>query len=86
MGESKKDQSKENPTNKLASDKILEVKTYEDFNEEKPLSNDPNLKEPKVKNEDKGSIKMYTCSMHPEVISTKPGTCPKCGMKLVIKK
>ena len=27
----------------------------------------------------------YTCSMHPEVISNKPGTCPKCGMDLVVK-
>ena len=25
----------------------------------------------------------YTCSMHPEVKSDKPGKCPKCGMKLV---
>ncbi len=25
----------------------------------------------------------YTCLMHPEVISDKPGECPKCGMKLV---
>jgi len=30
--------------------------------------------------------KMYTCSMHPEVISDKPGKCPKCGMTLVEKK
>jgi Cu(I)/Ag(I) efflux system membrane fusion protein len=28
---------------------------------------------------------VYTCPMHPEVISDKPGTCPKCGMELVIK-
>jgi hypothetical protein len=28
----------------------------------------------------------YTCTMHPEVISDKPGECPKCGMTLVIKK
>ena len=26
---------------------------------------------------------MYTCSMHPEVVSDEPGKCPKCGMKLV---
>ena len=26
---------------------------------------------------------MYTCSMHPEVVQNKPGTCPKCGMALV---
>ncbi|MDN3654940.1 heavy metal-binding domain-containing protein [Ferruginibacter paludis] len=26
---------------------------------------------------------MYTCSMHPEVMSDKPGKCPKCGMDLV---
>ncbi|MGC8494349.1 MAG: heavy metal translocating P-type ATPase [Syntrophobacteraceae bacterium] len=24
----------------------------------------------------------YTCPMHPEVISDKPGSCPKCGMAL----
>ena len=28
----------------------------------------------------------YTCVMHPEVISDKPGKCPKCGMKLVVKR
>jgi hypothetical protein len=27
----------------------------------------------------------YTCSMHPEVHSDKPGNCPKCGMELVKK-
>jgi len=25
---------------------------------------------------------VYTCPMHPEVISDKPGICPKCGMAL----
>lgn len=29
---------------------------------------------------------VYTCPMHPEVISDKPGKCPKCGMELVAKK
>jgi hypothetical protein len=24
----------------------------------------------------------YTCSMHPDVVSDKPGKCPKCGMNL----
>lgn len=27
---------------------------------------------------------VYTCTMHPEVLSDKPGDCPKCGMKLVL--
>ncbi|WP_299700552.1 multicopper oxidase domain-containing protein [uncultured Pontibacter sp.] len=29
---------------------------------------------------------IYTCPMHPEVQSTKPGKCPKCGMTLVKQK
>jgi hypothetical protein len=28
----------------------------------------------------------YTCSMHPEVTSDKPGKCPKCNMDLIEKK
>ncbi len=27
----------------------------------------------------------YTCSMHPTVVKDKPGTCPVCGMDLVLK-
>ncbi|HNP48045.1 MAG TPA: heavy metal-binding domain-containing protein [Bacteroidia bacterium] len=27
----------------------------------------------------------YTCPMHPDVISDKPGTCPQCGMELQVK-
>src|SRR5262249_41026817 len=28
---------------------------------------------------------VYVCPMHPEVQSSKPGECPKCGMQLVVK-
>lgn len=24
----------------------------------------------------------YTCTMHPEVVRSRPGKCPKCGMTL----
>jgi len=27
----------------------------------------------------------YSCPMHPEIVSDKPGKCPKCGMPLVAK-
>lgn len=30
--------------------------------------------------------KTYTCPMHSEVTSSKPGKCPKCGMKLEVAK
>jgi FtsP/CotA-like multicopper oxidase with cupredoxin domain len=26
---------------------------------------------------------VYTCPMHPEVVSEEPGSCPQCGMKLM---
>ncbi len=28
----------------------------------------------------------YTCPMHPEVVQSTPGKCPKCGMDLVEKR
>ena len=31
------------------------------------------------------AVAIYTCPMHPEVASDKPGNCPKCGMTLVLK-
>lgn len=33
-----------------------------------------------------GQAQQYTCPHHPEVVQDKPGTCPKCNMKLVEKK
>ena len=29
---------------------------------------------------------IYTCEMHNEVMSERPGSCPKCGMDLVKQK
>src|SRR5437763_15643221 len=29
------------------------------------------------------AVAKSTCPMHPDVVSDKPGKCPKCGMKLV---
>ena len=41
--------------------------------------------EPKKVNTAAQSESAYTCPMHSEVISDKPGKCPKCGMELVEK-
>ncbi|WP_145859719.1 multicopper oxidase domain-containing protein [Pedobacter suwonensis] len=39
------------------------------------------------KNGSAGQAKViYTCVMHPEIQSEKPGNCPKCGMKLILQK
>ena len=34
---------------------------------------------------EKASSSTYTCPMHPEIVSDKPGKCPLCGMDLVQK-
>ncbi|MGZ3754744.1 MAG: heavy metal-binding domain-containing protein [Mucilaginibacter sp.] len=38
----------------------------------------------KVKTTKPGKVQ-YTCTMHPDVLTDKPGKCPKCGMTLVKK-
>ena len=58
----------------------------------------PSKKTPPAKKEGMGNMNMspkkaavetpssgetYTCPMHPDIHASKPGNCPKCGMKLV---
>ncbi len=40
----------------------------------------------KASNQSSGQAVKYTCSMHPDVVQDKPGSCPKCGMALVEKR
>ncbi|MBZ4407625.1 hypothetical protein K8640_05345 [Myxococcus sp. XM-1-1-1] len=47
----------------------------------------PDAKPPRVPEAEKpappdAGTPLYTCPMHPEVQSDKPGVCPKCNMKL----
>ncbi|MDD5425352.1 MAG: efflux RND transporter periplasmic adaptor subunit [candidate division Zixibacteria bacterium] len=37
-------------------------------------------------NSEPASRQLYTCGMHPQIISEEPGYCPICGMKLTPKK
>lgn len=39
----------------------------------------------KIQDHSMHPMQQYTCPMHPEVVSDKPGKCPKCGMALVPK-
>jgi hypothetical protein len=45
-----------------------------------PTEGWPGLRAPDDPAEDGPST--YACPMHPEVTSSKPGSCPKCGMSL----
>ena len=43
-------------------------------------------KKTETKDQNTTSKITYICTMHPEVVSDKPGKCSKCGMELVEKK
>ncbi len=43
-------------------------------------------KETGKKSKKHATTKKYTCPMHPEVVSIKPGKCSKCGMNLELAK
>lgn len=59
---------------------------------EKPKTDKPVMQMPKEVDKDtipsskQQPAVSYTCPMHPEIHSDKPGNCPKCGMKLVPEK
>jgi len=62
--------------------KVKNVKEAEKPKPAKPVqtTRTPIASQPKVHNQ---SHSAYSCPMHPEVTSDKPGKCPKCGMELV---
>jgi hypothetical protein len=71
---------------------MINQKTYEDFNKEKPdakgeFFTDGNKTADGVNlgNTDQKitEVKNYTCSMHPDVKSDTPDKCPICGMSLI---
>ncbi|HEY5500198.1 MAG TPA: heavy metal-binding domain-containing protein [Bacteroidales bacterium] len=48
-------------------------------------SNDTNQANQNSQGSVQNTSKVYTCPMHPEVLSDMPGKCPKCGMELVVQ-
>lgn len=73
-------ETKKVPKTKVNIKKIKKAKTTE-----KTQAAKPDVK-PKNKTEVLSqSQSAYTCPMHPEVVSSKPGKCPRCGMELVEK-
>jgi hypothetical protein len=51
-----------------------------------PTAVNPGAAHPHHHGDQAPAASTYMCSHHPEVVSDKPGQCPKCGMDLVPKK
>ncbi len=62
---------------------LVPVKTTvtDDPNEKPEMQMEQNKQNEKLQPDTQ--TQLYTCPMHPDVISDKPGQCPKCGMNLV---
>lgn len=50
------------------------------------MKNMPGMDTTEKVNKQSAQPVFYTCVMHPEIHSPKPGNCPRCGMKLVKEK
>ena len=69
---------------------VLNAQTYINENSNKEKINTTETSDTTKASQNKqmsvqDTSKVYTCSMHPDVISNKPGKCPKCGMDLIVK-
>ena len=51
-----------------------------------PAQDMPGMDMHKKETKPSSTITTYTCPMHPEIHSSNPGKCPKCGMKLIKEK
>jgi hypothetical protein len=86
MAKIKKVQHIKTVEEKIEDAELSDAITYEDFNKEKPLPNDPEFNISKKDILTEGPTKVYTCSIHTKIQSDKPGTCSECGKTLVEKK
>ncbi|MEO6584658.1 MAG: heavy metal-binding domain-containing protein, partial [Ferruginibacter sp.] len=74
------------PVENAHSDDMLQKQEMRDMQSGHEGMNMGNMKDMSASpsgRDDKMQPVSYTCPMHPEIHSTKPGNCPKCGMKLV---
>jgi hypothetical protein len=86
MAKVTKAQRKKNVKEKMDDGTLSDQMTYEDFNKEKPLPDDPEFKISDIEKLNEEATKAYACFIHNEVQSAKPGKCYECGESLVEKK
>ena len=74
--------SAENPDEQTQAAQTQDGQTQKELGQTELAQEQPSTAQASVAGSEASKQNQFTCPMHPEIITTKPGPCPLCGMAL----